>query len=494
MSTEHAVVIAGGGPVGMLLAAELALAGTDFVLLERRPNQDLVGSRAGGLQSRAIELLDQRGVAERFLAEGTRVQAATFGSVTLDISDFPTRHPYALGLFQNHIERILAGWLRDLGVRTEYGTEVVGFDEDEDGVNVELAGGRRIRARYLVGCDGGRSGVRRLAQIDFPGSEATVSNLIAEVEVTEETPKGVRHDATGVHGLQVLADGRTVRVVTTERELGSPTEPTLDDLKRALIGVYGTDFGVHSPTSISRFTNATRQAATYRKGRVLLAGDAAHVHSPAGGQGLTLGFQDAVNLGWKLALVLAGTAPDGLLDTYHSERHPAALRALRYTMAQTALMRGDDHTVAARAIVAELLEFAEPLRHLGGLISGLDTHYDLGPGHPQLGRRMPDLDVIVGQEPMRVFTLMHDARPLLLNLGAQGSVDVTGWTGRVKLVDARFDGVWELPVVGRVPTPGAALVRPDGHVAWVGEGTAAGLDDSLTRWFGPGVRQSAIRE
>ncbi len=468
----------------MMLASELALAGIDIVVLERRPSQDLLGSRAGGLQSRAIELLDQRGIADRFLAEGKIAQAASFASVVLDISDFPTRHPYALGLWQNHIERILAGWVRDLNVRIEYSHDVMAFAQDDSGVQVELTDGRSMRADYLVGCDGGRSLIRVFAGIDFPGWEATVSNLIAEVEVTEETPKGVRHDATGIHGLQVMEDGRTVRIVTTERQLGPATEPTLDDLKQALMSVYGTDFGVHHPTLISRFTDSTRQAAAYRDRRVLLAGDSAHVHSPAGGQGLTLGFQDAVNLGWKLAQVVRRTSPDRLLDTYHAERHPAGRRMLRYTMAQTAMMRPDDHVEALRETVAQLCRMDGPRRLLGGLVSGLDTHYDLGEGHPQLGRRMPDLDIRLDGGLVRVFSLMHDARPLLVNLGEPGAIDIAGWSDRVKLVDGRFDGVWEMPVMGAVATPGAVLVRPDGHVAWVGEGTLTGLDDALTRWFG----------
>jgi 3-(3-hydroxy-phenyl)propionate hydroxylase len=482
--TDHAVVIAGGGPVGMMLASELALAGVDAVVLERRADQDLVGSRAGGLQSRAIELLDQRGIADRFLAEGQTAQAASFASVVLDISDFPTRHPYALGLWQNHIERILAGWVRELDVPTEYRREVTAFVQDDAGVDVELSDGRSIRAEYLVGCDGGRSLIRQLAGIDFPGWDATVSNLIAEVEVTEETPRGVRHDATGIHGLHVMEDGRTVRIVTTERQLGPATKPTLDDLKQALISVYGTDFGVHNPTWISRFTDTTRQAAAYRDGRVLLAGDSAHVHSPAGGQGLTLGFQDAVNLGWKLAQVVKRTSPDTLLDTYHAERHPAGHRVLRHTMAHTAMMRPDDQSEALRDTVAELCRMEAPRRLLGGLLSGLDTHYDLGEGHPQLGRRMPDLELGVDSGSVRVFSLMHGAGPLLLNLGEPGAVDVAAWSDRVTLVDARFEGMWELPVIGAVPAPAAVLVRPDGHVAWVGEGTVAGLDDALTTWFG----------
>jgi 2-polyprenyl-6-methoxyphenol hydroxylase-like FAD-dependent oxidoreductase len=291
----------------MMLAAELALAGVDVALVERRPGHDLADSRAGGFHSRTIEVLDQRGVAGRFLERGRTAQVATFGSTTLDMSDFPSRHPYSLGIFQNEIERIMAGWLAELPVRILYGSEVTGFAQDESGVDVELAGGESLRAGYLVGCDGGRSLIRKAAGIDFPGWDATRSNLIAEVELAEEPPRGVRHDAAGVHGLHPLGDGRTFRVVVTEHELARDPDPTLDDLSVALVAVFGTDFGVHDPTWISRFTDMTRQAADYRAGRVLLAGDSAHVHYPVGGQGLSLGVQDAVNLGWKLAQVVGGT-------------------------------------------------------------------------------------------------------------------------------------------------------------------------------------------
>ena len=294
--TEHAVVIAGGGPAGMMLAAELALAKVDVAVVERRPDHVLAGSRAGGFHSRTIEVLDQRGVADRFLAEGQVAQVATFGTTVLDMSDFPTRHPYSLGIFQNEIERIMAAWIAELPVRIYYGCEVTGFAQDDTGVDVRLSDGEPLRARYLVGCDGGRSVIRKTAGIEFPGWDPTRSNLIAEVETTEEPPQGVRHDAAGVHGLQRMEDGRTVRVVVTEQQVGPGGEPTLRDLSEALIAVFGTDFGVHNPTWISRFTDMTRQAAAYREGRVLLVGDAAHVHYPAGGQGLSLGVQDAVNL------------------------------------------------------------------------------------------------------------------------------------------------------------------------------------------------------
>jgi 2-polyprenyl-6-methoxyphenol hydroxylase-like FAD-dependent oxidoreductase len=493
--TEHAVMIAGGGPAGMMLAAELALAKVDVAILERRPDHVLVGSRAGGFHSRTIELFDQRGIADRFLAEGQVAQAAIFGTTVLDMSDFPTRHPYSLGIWQSKIERIMASWIAELPVRMYYGREVTGFAQDEDGVDVELAGGESLRAQYLVGCDGGRSVIRKAAGIEFPGWDATKSNLIAEVEMTEEPVLGVRHDAIGVHGIGRLKyeiiDGEVVhgdegplRVMVTERQIGATSEPTLRELSEALVTVYGTDFGIHNVTSISRFTDMTRQAAAYRAGRVLLAGDSAHVHYPAGGQGLSLGVQDAVNLGWKLAQVVDGTSPESLLDTYHDERHPVTARALRYTMAQTALQRQDERTKALVEVVSELAVMDEPRKRLAGLVSGLNIHYDLGEGHPLLGRRIPDLDLVTADGPMRVFELLHDAKPVLLNLGEPGSFDITPWAGRVQLIDAEYGGAWELPVLGAVTAPAAVLVRPDGYVAWVGDRTHEGLPGALTTWFG----------
>jgi 2-polyprenyl-6-methoxyphenol hydroxylase-like FAD-dependent oxidoreductase len=483
--TEHAVAIAGGGPAGMMLAAELALAEVDVAIVEQRPDHNLVGSRAGGFHSRTIEVLDQRGVADRFLAEGQVAQAAMLATTVLDMSDFPTRHPYSLGIFQNKIERIMAAWIAELPVRIHYGSEVTGFAQDDAGVDVELAGGKRLRAQYLVGCDGGRSLVRKAAGIEFPGWDATRSNLIAEVETTEEPPQGTRHDAAGIHGLQRLEDGKTVRVIVTERELGPGTEPTLTDLSEALNTVYGTDFGVHNPTWISRFTDTTRQAASYRAGRVLLAGDSAHIHYPAGGQGLSLGVQDAVNLGWKLAQVVKGTCPESLLDSYHAERHPVAARALQHTMTQAALQRRDERTQPLVDLVSELASMDEPRKWIAGTISGLDIHYDLGEGHPLLGRRVPDLDLVSAAGPLRVFELLHSAKPVLLNLGQPGSIEITPWADRVQLIDATYDGEWELPVLGPVVAPTAVLIRPDGYVAWVGEGTPRGLPEALTTWFGP---------
>jgi 2-polyprenyl-6-methoxyphenol hydroxylase-like FAD-dependent oxidoreductase len=492
---EHAVVIAGGGPVGMMLAAELALAKVDVAVLERRPDAVLVGSRAGGFHSRTIEVLDQRGVADRFLAEGQVAQASMIGTTVLDMSDFPTRHPYSLGIWQNQIERIMAEWVAELPVQVLYGSEVRGFAQDDTGVDVEIADGRSLRAQYLVGCDGGRSVIRKAAGIEFPGWDPSKSNLIAEAEMTEEPELGMRRDALGVHaigrleyeirdGEVVYKDEGPVRVMVTEPQPAPGGEPTLGELSDALITVYGTDFGIHDVTSISRFTDMTRQAAAYRAGRVLLAGDAAHVHYPAGGQGLSLGVQDAVNLGWKLAQVINGTSPESLLDSYHEERHPVTARALRHTMAQTALQRQDERSKAVAELVSGLAEMEEPRKRLAGIVSGLDIHYDLGEGHPLLGRRMPDLDLVVAGAPLRVFELLHDARGVLLNLGGDGGCDIGRWADRVQLVEARYDGAWELPVLGAVAAPTAVLIRPDGHVAWVGEGSDAGLRDALTTWFG----------
>jgi hypothetical protein len=281
-----------------------------------------------------------------------------------------------------------------------------------------------------------------------------------------------------------LEDG-PVGVLVTEQQVGHTGEPTLRDLSEALIAVYGTDYGIHSPTSISRFTDMTRQAASYRDRRVLLAGDAAHVHPPVGGQGLQIGVQDAVNLGWKLAQVVKETSPESLLDTYHAERHPVAARALRNTMAQTALLHSDERTEALRDTMSELLSMDEPRKRVAGMMSGLDIHYDLGEGHPLLGRRMPDLDLVTATGPLRVFSLLHEARPVLLNLGKPGGFDITPWADRVQLINAEYAGVWELPVLGAVIAPTAVLIRPDGHVAWVGDLTHMGLPDAVTTWFGP---------
>ncbi len=482
--TEHAVVIAGGGPTGLMLAGELALAGVDVVIVERRTNQVVDGSRAGGLHSRTIEVLDQRGIADRFLAAGQVHPGLGFSLVPLDLSDFPTRHNYLLALFQSRFEPILADWVGELGVPFLRGCEVVGLAQDDSGVDVELSSGESLRAEYLVGCDGGRSVIRKAAGIEFAGLDASTSWMIAEVEMDEAPEPGFRRDRAGTHAIGRAADGRSVRVVLTERDTEHTGDPSMDELREAIVAVYGTDFGLRSASWISRFTDMSRQAVSYRDGRVLLAGDAAHVHPPQGGQGLNTGVQDAVNLGWKLAQVVNRVSPESLLDTYHAERHPVGARVLHNTMAQVALASPDDRHQALREIMSGLLGMDEPRKRIAGMLSALDIHYDLGDGHPLLGRRMPDLDLLTADGATRVFNLLHDARPVLLNLGEPGGFDITPWADRVRFVDAKHEGVWELPVLGEVAAPAAVLIRPDGHVAWVGELTDAALPDALTYWFG----------
>jgi 2-polyprenyl-6-methoxyphenol hydroxylase-like FAD-dependent oxidoreductase len=499
--TEHAVVIAGGGPTGLMLAGELALAGIDVAIVERRATQDLAGLRAGGLHPRTIEVLDQRGIADRFVSQGQMTRRAPFADTTLDISDLPTRHNYFLVLWQTGIERILADWVGELAVPIYRGHEVTGFAQDDTGVDVELSDGRSsslssslsLRAQYLVGCDGGRSLIRKKAGIDFPGWDPSTSYLIAEVEMAEEPEWGIRRSEMGINAMAKLDDGQRARVVVNEQHVGQCGEPTLRDVSEALTTVYGTDYGLRSATYISRFTDMARQAASCRDRRVLLAGDAAHVHSPKGGQGLNIGVQDAVNLGWKLAQVVHGTSPEKLLETYHAERHPVGARVLRNTMALTAVDRGDDRIGALREMLTELLQMDAPRKQYLAMMSGLDVHYDLGEGHPLLGRRMPDLDLITANGPLRVFTLLHDARPVLLNLGEPGGFDVTPWADRVELIDAKYVGTWELPALGAVKAPTAVLIRPDGYVAWVGALSQAGLADALTTWFGPPTARSEHR-
>jgi 2-polyprenyl-6-methoxyphenol hydroxylase-like FAD-dependent oxidoreductase len=470
----------------MMLAGELTLAGIDVVVIERRASQHVESSRAGGLYARTLEVLDQRGVADRFLAEGKAAQVQGFAGIPLDISDFPTRYNHGLALWQRDTERILADWVfGELEVPIRRGCEVVGFTQDGSGVDVELSDGKSLRAEYLVGCDGGRSGVRKTAGIEFAGWDASVSFMIAEVDMAEQPQVGMRPEGGGLGPVDFEKGGNPYRVVLKEQQVEAASEPTLDDLRAALTAAYGTDYGAHGPSYISRFTDMSRQAVSYRQGRVLLAGDAAHVHSPHGGQGLNTGVQDAVNLGWKLAQVVKGNSPESLLDTYHAERHPVAARVLQNTMAQVALNNPDDRHQALGDIMRDLLGMDKPRKRIAGMLTALDIHYDLGEGHLLLGRRMPDLDLQTADGPTRVFTLLHDVQPVLLDLGEPGGFDISPWADRVKLVNATHAGVWELPVLGEIPVPPAVLIRPDGHVAWAGDPTDPELPRALSTWFGP---------
>jgi 3-(3-hydroxy-phenyl)propionate hydroxylase len=483
---EHAVVIAGGGPTGMMLAAELTLAGTDVVVIERRATQELDGSRAGGLHARTLEVLDQRGVVDRFVTEGQVGQTNGFAYIPLDISDFPSRHNHGVALWQCDIERIMAGWIDELGVPYRWGVAVVDVAQDAAGVDIDLADGSRLRAQYVVGCDGGHSRVRKAAGIDFPGFDAATSYVIAQAHFAEEPEVGVRHEGGGIGPVDRVNGGNPYGIVLREPRADPTADPTFDDLRALLADKYGTDWGVHDAIWISRFTDASRLAATYRAGRVLVAGDAAHIHSPMGGQGLNTGVQDAVNLGWKLSQVVAGTSPDSLLDTYHAERHPVGAKVLQLTMAQGALVTPDDRHDMLRKTMAELLAVDPARIRLAGIMSGLGIRYDLGDGHPLAGWRIPDLDLRTADGDTRVFELLHAARPVLLNLDPAATFNLRPWADRVRLVnaDANPADAWELPVAGKVPAAAAVLLRPDGHVAWAGDLDDPALPAALSHWFG----------
>ncbi len=478
---DHAVVIAGAGPTGLMLAAELRLAAVDVVVVEPRTTTAVDGSRAGGLHARTLEVLDQRGIVDRFLAAGEIAQVQMLGGVRFDLTGFPTRFPHGLALWQRRFEPMLAEWVEtELGVRVRRGEEVVGFTQDGAGVDVEVAGGPSVRAQYLVGCDGGRSRIRRATGIEFAGLDATTSWLIAEVDLADGPEPRVRPEGGGVGP---AGDG-SFRVVLADPEVVADAEPDLADVRAALVRTFGTDFGLRGATWISRFTDVTRQAVTYRAGRVLLAGDAAHVHPPQGGQGMNVGLQDAVNLGWKLAQVVAGASPASLLDTYTDERHPVGARVQEMSRAVIALTTPDPRHESLRAVVGRMLATDETSRGYAAMLAGLDVHYDLGGAHPLVGRRMPDLDLVTSGGPSRVFTMLHDARPVLLHLGAP-TFDVSAWP-RVRVVRATTAGPWELPVLGTVPAPDAVLIRPDGHVAWAGDPSDPELPRALGRWFGAG--------
>jgi 3-(3-hydroxy-phenyl)propionate hydroxylase len=458
------------------------------VIVDPRLDQYVDGSRAGGLHSRTIEVLDQRGIADRFVSAGQPHPALVFSQVMLNLDDLPSRHNYVLALFQQIFEPILAGWvLDDLGVPIVRGRSITGFTQDDGGVDVDLSDGTTLRSSYLVGCDGGGSAVRRAAGIEFAGLDASTSWMIAEVEMTERPEFGFRRDSTGSHAMGPAADGRSVRVVLTEPDVRRSGEPSLEEFRDALVAVYGTDFGLRSASWLSRFTDMSRQVVAYRSGRVLLAGDAAHVHPPQGGQGLNTGVQDAVNLGWKLAQVVSGISDQDLLDTYHTERHPVAARVLQNTMAQVALAGADDRHQALREMMADVLTMDGPRQRIAAMVAALDIHYPMPGGgeHPLSGRRMPDLDLTTDDGPTRVYELLHDARPVLISFGAAGAPDAAAPGSSIRLVNASCDSAWVLPVIGAVEPPRAVLIRPDGHVAWVGDPGDAGLTTALTTWFGP---------
>jgi 2-polyprenyl-6-methoxyphenol hydroxylase-like FAD-dependent oxidoreductase len=496
--TDTDVLIAGAGPTGLMLACELRLAGVDVVVAERLP-QPSGESRAGGIHSRTLEVLDQRGILDRFLAEGELQPVGHFSGLYIEFDESESRHPYPLMILQSAVERLLEERAAELGVRVRRSSEVMGIRQDGSGVTVELGTAQAtpatLRARYLVGCDGGRSTVRKLAGIGFPGTEATMTALIGDVELPglPEDYVWVRRTPVGDYSAIAFEPGWH-RVITSEYDrVADRDEPvTLEQLRQSLIRVAGSDFGMRNPRWISRFNDAARQAAQYRKGRVLLAGDAAHIHFPAGGQGLNMGVQDAVNLGWKLGSVVRGRAPESLLDSYHAERHPVAERVLHNTRAQSALVRPGPQTDALRDVFGSLMVFDDVNRYLRHLLTALDLRYPVDGDHPLVGRRVPDAGLKASDGTTRVYGLLHAARPVLLDLrgGGETASAAGGWADRVDLVEARSeDDHWHVPAVGEIPAPAALLVRPDGHVAWaVTDRTAPGtsaLRAALTTWFGP---------
>lgn len=483
------VVIAGAGPTGLMLACELRLAGVRVTLVDGLPART-GESRAGGIHARSMEILDGRGLLDRLLPQGRLMQAGHFGGLSLDFSDFETRQPHMLAILQSIIERELDGRAGELDTMVQWSSPVTGFRQDATGIEVEIGGAepRRIRAAYLVGCDGGRSSVRKLAGIGFSGTDATVTGMLADVELTDPPaqPFFAHRGGAGDFSAVQFQPG-WYRLVVQRHDVVLPrgAELTFDEFRAHFIELAGTDFGMHSPRWVSHYGDAARQADHYRVGRVFLAGDAAHIHYPAGGQGQNLGIQDAVNLGWKLGAVVRGEAAESLLDTYESERHPIAARVLHNTRAQTALMRPGAHTDALRDVVSDLIDMDAVRRRLGLMITALDIRYDTKCDHPLAGRRIPDADLTTATGATRVAELQRTARPILLALNGTEVPDLGAWHGLVDVVTAETARRWTAPEFGEIPSPAAVLVRPDGYVAWAADGSdTTGLTEALAEWVG----------
>ncbi|MFI5697780.1 FAD-dependent monooxygenase [Kribbella sp. NPDC051586] len=466
------VLIAGAGPTGLMLAGELRLAGIDVLLVDGLPART-GESRAGGIHPRTIELFEQRGLLEEVLAHGRPLQAGHFAGLGLDFSDLPTRHPHTLAIIQADVERVLERHATELGAAPQWGSPVTGLRQDATGIEVEL-GERTVRCEYLVGCDGGRSTVRKLAGIRFDGTGPTMLGMLADVELADPPAGNVfseRRELGDFSALSFQPGWWRLMVQRHDRVVDRGSEPSYEDFRASYREVAGTDFGMHGPRWVSQYGDAARQADRYRAGRVLLAGDAAHIHYPAGGQGLNLGVQDAMNLGWKLGTVLRGEAPDALLDSYESERHPIAARVLHNTRAQTALARPGAHSEALRETFAGLIAIDEVRWRLALMISALDIRYDVKGEHPLNGRRIPDAKL---QDGRRVHQLLSTGRPLLLTLDGSPAPAID----RIDCVSARVaDSSWDGDV------PAAVLIRPDGYVAWAGSDDA-GLTEALSTSFG----------
>ena len=467
------VIIAGCGPTGAMLAAELRLHNVRVLVLEKE-TEPTSFVRVVGLHIRSIELMEMRGLLNRIREHARQRPAGGFFAAINKPAPqgLNSAHAYLLGIPQPIIVRLLEEHAPQLGARIRRGSAVTGFEQDDEGVTVELANGERLRSRYLVGCDGGRSTVRKLLGVAFPGEPSRTETLMGEMEVgvpQEEIAARVAQVAETNKRFWLRPFGKEAYsvVVPAEGVRDRAEPPTLDEFKQQLIAVAGTDFGVHSPRWLSRFGDATRLAERYRVGRVLLAGDAAHIHPPTGGQGLNLGIQDAFNLGWKLAAQIRGWAPETLLDTYQAERHPVAEDVLDNTRAQMELQSTEPGPQAVRRLLTELMDLEEVNRRLIEKITAIDIRYDFGAGPDLLGRRLPDIEVKQGN----LYGLLHRGRGLLLDRTER--LTVGGWSDRVDYV-ADSTAVLDVPCV---------LLRPDGHVAWTGD-DQRDLDEHLTRWFG----------
>jgi 2-polyprenyl-6-methoxyphenol hydroxylase-like FAD-dependent oxidoreductase len=498
--TQAPVIVAGAGPTGLTLATELRRGGVDVLLLEQRSHRGQNGSRAAGMQPRTIEMLDQRGVVDRFLAAGPPAHLGNFAGIVLDYSTLPSRFPYALNILQADTEQILEDVAAESGVAVRWSTTVTGFRQDATGVDVIVdtpSGPESLRGSYLVACDGGRSTIRKLTGVGFPGTDATMACLIGDVELDDPPERPLflhRRERGSITAIQFRPGW--YRVVTSEpQRAAGPHDPvTLEELRGSLWRVAGTDFGMHSPRWLSHFNDAVRQAERYRTGRVLLAGDAAHIHLPAGGQGMNMGMQDAFNLGWKLAAVVRGEATDALLDTYHDERHAADADILKLVRAQAALFGLGDQITELYAVFTHLIGFSQVNTYLSATLSGLEICYPGFGDHPLLGRRVPDIPINTSGGSTTIYKLLHRATPVLLSFSDDAALaEATAWVGRVTPVSAtNAADPWTLPDATTIAAPAALLIRPDGYVAWISDGAPdlAGLRETITAWYGAADRRT----
>ena len=497
---KYDVIIAGAGPVGLFLATELAQAACSVLILERAesPHSPLKQLPFGmrGLSAPTVEAFERRGLLQELevhrrvknphqhAGQGARRQLGHFAGIPFHEGDVAIAQCNLISEMAE-LESVLGRRATALGVEIRRGLSLTSFAQTGEGVGVR-AGEQSFEGQWLVGCDGARSVVRKLGGFEFAGTAPEFTGYTLQVDIADphKLNSGRTMTAAGMY-LQSQPGYLIVQDFDGGAFHQSRAAVTLEHAQQLVRRVAESDVTLTALHLASTWTDQARQVSSYRNGRILLAGDAAHVHPPIGGQGLNLGVQDAVNLGWKLAQVVKGTSPDSLLDTYHAERHPVAARVLRHTMANVALRRTDDRTKALDETLAELFAMDEPRKRLVADMSGLGIRYGLGEGHPLLRRRMPDLDLVTAEGPLRVFALLHAARPVLLNLGEPGGFDIAPWADRVRQVDGRYEGAWELPAIGEVAAPAAVLIRPDGHVAWVGDSAQQGLAEALATWFGP---------